>query len=287
MHCLVRAESAAHAHQRLLANLRRYGIDIAEFGRRLTAISGDFSQENLGLPRARYDSLAEQIDAVYHAGASVSFALDYDRIKPVNVDGTANILRFACRRRPKWLHYVSTYAVFNTEFYRGVGCVKECPLAGDGHGLRRGYGQSKWVAEGLCQLAAHRGLPVSVYRAGMISGQSGNGLCNPNDTMTLIMLAVLRMGVALNTDFLLHLTPVDYCSRAIVELAQPSRRSAGEFHLINRRPISWSAWLRWLADQGRQALPLSPRRLVRPPASNRRATPGAAAACADAGLRSE
>jgi glyine---[glycyl-carrier protein] ligase len=259
VHCLVRAESAGHAHQRLLANLRRYGIDIAECRRRLTAIPGDFSQDNLGLPRARYDGLAEQIDAVYHAGASVSFALDYDRIKPANVDGTANILRFACRRRPKWLHYVSTYAVFNTEFYCGVGCVKERPLAGDARGLRRGYGQSKWVAEGLCQLAAHRGLPVSVYRAGMISGQSGNGVCNPTDTMTLTMLAVLRMGAALNTDFLLHLTPVDYCSRAIVELAQPSRRSTGEFHLINRRPISWSAWLRWLADQGRQVLLLSPR----------------------------
>jgi thioester reductase-like protein len=259
VHCLVRAESVSHADQRLLTNLQRYGIDVAEFRQRLTAIPGDFSRDNLGLPQAEYDRLAEQIDTVYHSGASVSLALDYDQIKPANVDGTANILRFACRRRTKWLHYVSTYAVFNTDFYRGAGCVEEGPVAGDGRGLRRGYGQSKWVAEGLCQLAAQRGLPISVYRAGMISGQSGNGACNPTDMMTLTMLAVLRMGAALNTDFLLHLTPVDYCSRAIVELAQPSRRSTGEFHLINRRPISWSAWRRWLADQGRQAQPLSPR----------------------------
>jgi len=259
VHCLVRAESVAHAEQRLLANLRRYGIDVSEFRQRLIAIPGNFSQDNLGLPRANYDRLAEQIDAVYHAGASVTFALDYDRIKLANVDGTANMLRFACQRRMKWLHYVSTYAVFNTDFYRGAGFVKERPLAGDGRGLRRGYGQSKWVAEGLCQLAVERGLPVSVYRAGMISGQSDNGVCNPTDTMTLTMLAVLRMGAALNTDFLLHLTPVDYCSRAIVELAHPSRRSTGQFHLINHRPISWSAWRRWVADQGHQARPLSPR----------------------------
>jgi len=70
VHCLIRAESSAHADQRLLANMQRYGIDFAEFRQRLIAIPGNISQDNLGLPRAKLDRLAEQIDAAYHAGAS-------------------------------------------------------------------------------------------------------------------------------------------------------------------------------------------------------------------------
>ncbi len=259
IHCLVRADSPAEARHRLLANLRHYGVDVELQSDRVKAIVGDFSRRHLDLDATTYEALSTHVESVVHAGASVSFALNYHQIKPANVEGTVNLLRFASHRRTKWMHYVSTYAVFNTDHYGQRSRVSEAPVQGDGHGIQRGYGQSKWVAEGLCQLARQRGLPVSIYRAGIISGAADSGICNPSDMMTLAMLAVLRLGVALDKEFLLHLTPVDYCSRALVELSRQAGGQPGIYHLVNSQPISWQRWLQWFGEQGHDVCKLPPR----------------------------
>ena len=47
--------------------------------------------------------------------------------------------------------------------------------------LTMGYSQSKWVAERLVKIAASRGLPVSIYRPGTITGDSRTGISNLDD----------------------------------------------------------------------------------------------------------
>lgn len=257
IHCLIRATSEQEARHRLAQNLRTIGIE-APAESRIAVVAGDVSQPKLGLRPAEYNRLAAEVGAVYHSGASVSFAQTYEGIRPANVVGTRNVLQFACERRTKSVHHVSTYAVFNGRHYRVADRVEEQPLADDGEGLIRGYGQSKWVAEGLCELARLRGLPVNIYRAGIVSGDSMSGQCNSSDTMSLTMLAVLRIQAAMDTDFLLHLTPVDFCSRAIVELGRRIQGTGTTYHLVNPRPVSWQAWVEWLQRQGTAVRRLPP-----------------------------
>lgn len=257
IHCLVRASSEHEARQRLTHNLRTIGIEVPADSR-IAVVVGDVSRPQLGLDAADYDRLASEIGTVYHSGASVSFAQTYEEISPANVAGTRNVLQFACERQTKFVHHVSTYAVFNGRHYRGSTRVAERPLDDDGEGLVRGYGQSKWVAEGLCELARLRGLPVNIYRAGIVSGDSRSGQCNSSDTMSLTMLAVLRMQAAMDTDFLLHLTPVDFCSRAIVELSRRIQGTGGTYHLVNPQPVAWQAWVAWLQRRGPAVRQLPP-----------------------------
>lgn len=258
IHCLVRAGSPEQARQRLFDNLSLYDVPVSEHVDRLVPVLGDISQPRLGIEPAEYARLTRSVSEVFHAGASVSFGATYERIKPANVDGVRHILQFAAAERSKFVHYVSTYAVFNASHYRGPSTIPEHDLADDGSGLLRGYGQSKWVAEGLCRLARERGLSVNVFRAGIISGHSRTGRCNTADTMALTMLAVLGLSAAMNTDFLLHLTPVDYCSAAIAALSADAVGPGRSFHLINPQPIRWQAWLDWVARAGHAVERLPP-----------------------------
>src|ERR1035438_4116578 len=70
---LIRAHNDADADQRLRAVLATaFGHPDAHPGR-VTAVAGDIERPGLGLEPGRLDELAEQVDRVLHAAASVSF----------------------------------------------------------------------------------------------------------------------------------------------------------------------------------------------------------------------
>ncbi|MBM7701191.1 SDR family oxidoreductase [Metabacillus iocasae] len=76
---------------------------------RLTAIYGDITKEKLGISDVDYERINEQIDAIYHMAALLSFdPADKDVTFNVNVDGTRNVLEFAKEIAAKKFFYVST-----------------------------------------------------------------------------------------------------------------------------------------------------------------------------------
>ncbi|MBA3502294.1 MAG: AMP-binding protein, partial [Deltaproteobacteria bacterium] len=162
--CLVRAHSTADAQRRLDAALAKRAIDV-----RATAIVGD-----LASPSTAVDielAIDEGIDAVVHAGATVSWLASYEALRAPNVRGTRELLEYAA-----WcgapFHHVSTISTAPPDGDEASSLSFEQAVASTPYAL------SKWVAE---QQVRRAGDAVSIYRPAMIAADSVRGIGNAED----------------------------------------------------------------------------------------------------------
>ena len=116
MHCLIRAESAAHGAARLRDALEQAEIREEVSEDRLRVVPGDFTRERFGLSEPAFGGLCERIDAVYHLAASTRLVLSYADIRDTNALGMRPVLDFCIRTRLKHLFFFSTMAIFPEYF---------------------------------------------------------------------------------------------------------------------------------------------------------------------------
>ncbi|MCA1561571.1 MAG: SDR family oxidoreductase [Acidobacteria bacterium] len=110
-----------------------------------------------------------------------------------------------------------------------------------------GYAQTKCVAEALVLEAGQRGLPVRIYRPGLISGDSVRGAFNADDLVTALISGCIRMGTAPDLDWQLDSMPVDTVAAAIVRLSSSSGTVS---HLAHPRPRHWRECVVWIRQYG-------------------------------------
>jgi myxalamid-type nonribosomal peptide synthetase MxaA len=237
--CLVRSANVEEGRRRIEESLRRYSLWDEALGKRIVPVAGDLAKPLLGLPPAEFQSLSHTIDVIYHNGAAVNFVFPYSTLKAANVSGTQEVLRLACADRAKPLNYVSTLAVFPVSGEAADREVLEGNCPDSPEGLRGGYARSKWVAEQLVWGARARGLPVSIFRPGLISGHSRSGLSNPDDFIHRMVKGCIELGSVPDVDAHVEMAPVDYVSRAIVYLSGKRDLQGRVFHLANPRPAHW------------------------------------------------
>lgn len=249
VHCLVRADNEADALARLTKNLQFYQQWNPAHAGRIHIVLGNLAQERLGLTEARFGQLAEQMDVIYHNGAMVNMVYSYAAHKEANVGGTEAILTLASQTRLKPVHFVSTLAIFNRAEANGEP-FHEGQRATDLPVPMGGYAQSKWVAERLVQTAVDRGIPVAIYRPGVISGDSRTGFANSDDMVSTLAQACLSLGIVPDLDVMVNITPVDFVSRALVELSQKPSSLGQIFHLANWQPMPYRELLTWTETLG-------------------------------------
>jgi thioester reductase-like protein len=236
VHCLVRASSQEEANKRLREALEAAAGWRPEWLSRIVAMVGDLALPGLGLKPDVFQTLAEEIDAIYHVGALVNFAYPYRALKAANVSGTQEILRLACLSRSKAVHYVSTLGIFP----RRGGTFGESHLPESGEHLADGYAESKWVAERLVLLARSRNVPVTIYRLGLV----GPGLRVPAVQDTDLATSLLRVSLVLGTvpdiEVALSPIPVDWVAKALLTLSRRPDATGRIFHLVNPNPVPLS-----------------------------------------------
>jgi len=250
VHCLVRANTAQEGMRRVRERLSGFALWKEEFSERIVAVPGDLAKPSLGLSSDDFDRTANEIDTIYHNGASINFFYSYSELKPANVNGTSEILRLATMGLIKPVHYVSSSAVFLTAGGPGPDLVDEETDLDAISGLIVGYRQSKWVAERLVRIARERGVPVTIYRPGIIAADSRTGLANPDDLLSRILLGSLQAGAVPEFDIQVELAPVDYVSGALVWLSRQPDSIGKTFHLLNPQTVPWSQMLDWLIEAG-------------------------------------
>ena len=164
--CLVQSQHLATARERLdeIEHAHPHGRD------RVELVTGDITAEDLGLDAADRASL-DDVTEVWHLAAVYDLAVAPEIAHRVNVDGTARVLEL-CRRLPRLgrLQYVSTCYVsgrFDGEFGEDV--------LDEGQPFRNHYESTKHDAEQLVRDAMADGLPATIYRPGIVVGDSATG----------------------------------------------------------------------------------------------------------------
>ncbi len=241
IHCLVRANGAEEAFRRLRAALEERELWSGAMAGRIAAVPGDLAEPRFGLAEEAFRELAGRVDAVYHCGAWVNFNYPYKTLAPANVHGTAEALRLAALGRAKPLHFISSIAATPEGDYgfRAHPVVHEDEDSESIEGLFGGYGETKWVCERLIRIARSRGLPVTIYRPGVLSGHSRTGIGNQRDMVWSLIKSCIQMGIHPIDDYRLDVTPVDYVASAIVHLSLEAGSANRLFQLPHPSPPTY------------------------------------------------
>lgn len=240
IHCLVRASTVEAGQQKIQKSLEHYLLWNEELSSRIISVPGELSKPFLGQEPEQFHKLAGEIDLIYHNGAMVNLIYPYAALRTVNVVGTQEILRLASLVKLKPVHFISTLDVFQSSVYLEMDVIREQDDLAHCEGLYDGYAQSKWVAEKLMMTARDRGIPVSIYRSGMIAGHSQTGVSKTDDLMCRMIKGFLQLGSAPNLDLMIDMAPVNYISRAIVHLSRRAKSLGKAFHLVNPHPLHLS-----------------------------------------------
>jgi thioester reductase-like protein len=237
IHCLVRGHDEAHARQRLIAALEQYQVSEDVDLSRITVVVGDLTRSRFGLEQVVYDALAAQVDVIYHVGAQVNWTYPYAMLKASNIESTERVLRFAAAERTTAVHYLSTGGVFAANAPDGMPLPVDAPT-GPPEALLNGYAQSKWVAEQLVRQAQDRGLPITIYRPTLLSGDKVHGACQTEDFLWRKIKGCIQAGAAPGVDTHFDLTPVDFLSAAVAHISLRPENTGQTFHFRNRHLIS-------------------------------------------------
>jgi thioester reductase-like protein len=191
-----------------------------------------------------FDDLARGVDVVVHNGARVNHIEPYSRMRAANVSGTEEVLRLAVTGTVKPVHFVSTGSVL-TDIDAPVSADGTPRLVGEDDRLptervmESGYVRSKWVAEELVGVARRRGIPVSIYRPGLISGDTVSGAAGTDDAFWNVVRAMVALRMVPESAVgSVALVPVTYVAAALVALVLDPSTIGGNFHLVNRRRVA-------------------------------------------------
>jgi amino acid adenylation domain-containing protein/thioester reductase-like protein len=272
--CLVRFSDPSQDDQPgAIARIRRNLLDLGLWNdsimERVEILPGNLSQKRLGLSQEAFDELADRVEVIVHAGATVNLVYPYAALRGANIRGTREILRLACKGGATVQH-VSTNGVLPPS---QEGWPEDTNLAAEevSEKIPDGYGQTKWVAEQLVYEAGRRGLPVRILRAGTISGHSRTGAANAWDLLSALIVESIQLGHAPDVKgWRAEMTPVDFVSKAIIHLSNQTHATQVVFHLGDPDPVdtrlvfdsltelgyptkrlSWDAWVAlWTSQRG-------------------------------------
>jgi thioester reductase-like protein len=137
---------------------------------RVELFEGDITLPGLGLTAVARDEL-DAVTEVWHLAAVYDLAVSPEAARRVNVDGTAAVVDF-CLSRPRLerLQYVSTCYVSGA--YDGVFAEDDLDRR---QRFRNHYESTKYDAEMLVRKAMADGLPATIYRPGIVVGDSATG----------------------------------------------------------------------------------------------------------------
>jgi thioester reductase-like protein len=249
IYCLVRASDGESGFKKIKNNLIKYGIFNEQYYSRIIPIIGDLAKPYFGLNKEKYEYLSQDVDVIYHSAAILNFVYPYSSLKAINVLGTQEVLRFACHKKVKPLHYISTDAVFDSSAYYDRE-VKELEPIVHTEGIDLGYTQTKWVSEKLVTIARERGLPVAIYRPPLITGDSRTGEWNTEDFTCLFLKGCIQMGCIPSIEAQVTFVPVDYVSQAIIALSRQESSLGKAFHLTNPHNTMWNDVAHWIDSLG-------------------------------------
>ena len=229
---LVRADNAEDA----VRKVRREWWALPELrnepGNRVNLVLGDISKPSLGLREEELGELVRNVTHVVHAAADLRLDGPIDAMRRTNVTGTANVLGIASRANED--HGLQRFSYISTAYVAGGrrGRIPETDLT-DEHGFHNTYELSKFEAERFVREAG-ASIPISIFRPGMIVGDSFTGEVRTFNTVYYPLRLYFEHGirvVPVSSSSKINIVPVDYVADSIVKLTQKEEAEGLTFHL--------------------------------------------------------
>lgn len=253
IYAIVRTGSKEAAQARILATASKYltrdaqaKLQAAIKDNRIIPMPGDVSKINLGLDKEVYERFAIEVDQVVHLAAMVNMVLPFEKLKATNFEGVINIAAFALHSKLKPLHYASTLSVFvSTD--KDSGILKESDSMEDTQSIYGGYAQSKWLAEKALLKLQDLGAPISIYRLGLITGDTTSGITADTDFLSMFVRGIKEIGAIpaeclseRAKNILVDITPVDYAAAAMTQIMEGDNSDGDHkvYHIANHQGLS-------------------------------------------------
>ncbi len=206
---------------------------------RIEVLIGDVVDMDLGLSGGEYKAMAERVTTIQHLAGIYYHGVDRAVAQRVNVDGTRGVLDFAreARRLRRMCHW-STATVSG----KRKGVILEDELD-ENQSFHNFYEETKFHAEKLAR-AAQRQLPVTIFRPGVIVGDSVTGEIDRFDGpyYLTVLFVTSPIGVRLPLPGRgaapMNLVPIDYVIDAAYALSVDERAAGKTFHLTDPNPLS-------------------------------------------------
>jgi long-chain acyl-CoA synthetase len=230
---LVRARDDVAAQERIDDVLAQLWRDPAPYRDRIRAMAGDVTSDGLGMSSATRNSLAEDVGAILHCAASISFDMPLDEARAINVEGTREVIGFA--RECKALGRLERFVHVSTAYVSGKyeGTFRERQLDA-GQEFRNTYEQTKWEAEHIVRSATD--LEPAIARPSIVMGESDSGW-TPAFNVLYWPLRAFSRGLFDEIPSLpsahVDIVPVDYVADALVRLLDTEDQ--GVFNLVAGR----------------------------------------------------
>jgi thioester reductase-like protein len=228
--CLVRAADQAAAEERLEGVLALLWDDPSPYRGRARAVCGDVTQPGLGIESEQRTAVAEEIGAVLHCAASITFDLPLEEARQINVEGTREVIGLA--REAKALGRLDRFVHVSTAYVGGLhsGVFGERHLD-TGQEFRNSYEQTKWEAEHV--LASADDLAPAIARPSIVMGDARSGW-TPAFNVLYWPLRAFSRGlfdeVPAYPEGIVDVVTVDYVAAGLLALLDSDE--AGVFNLV-------------------------------------------------------
>lgn len=211
-----------------------------DFSGRFEVITGDITDERLGLTANDYAQLTKEVGVVWHLAAIYDLAVPEVKAYQVNVGGTNHVLDFceACSDFRR-LNYISTCFVSGER----QGTVYETELD-EGQSHHNHYESTKfWAEVEVRRRMETDDLPATILRPAMVVGHSRTGQTEKYDG-PYYLLRMLRkypdwlpfpnIGTG---ESLANIVPVDFVAQACATIGLDPDAPAQTFHIADSNPM--------------------------------------------------
>lgn len=215
-----------------------FGKDLNIYMHRVHIVTGDITEDNLGLSYETYIEISKSITQVYNSASNVKHYGAIEDFKNINVTGVYNLLKLCAISGAK-MHHISTLSV------SGQGLTKTGKIDRTFNENDLDIGQSykdnpyvwtKFLAEKLIKEFQNIGLEANIYRVGTLDKRSYDEKFQINEDSNgfqLIVEAIKRLGVMpkMIAEMPTYIIPVDECAETVVRIAKriPSNNT---FHIF-------------------------------------------------------
>ncbi|MEN6574109.1 AMP-binding protein [Methanobacterium aggregans] len=198
--------------------------------RKFQFVRGDISKEKLGLERGLYEDLVGKVTHIIHTAADLRLNAPMEELRKINVQGTLNVLKLG--EDAQLNHGIQRFSHVSTAYVAGgrKGHVDENSLT-DEYEFLSNYERSKF--EGEVEVKKFD-LPVSVFRPGMVVGDSDTGYVKTFNTVYTILRLYLNGKmriIPVSSSLKINLVPVDYVADAVTDLTFDPTAEGQNFHL--------------------------------------------------------